>query len=95
MIGESPSPSALRGDAELIGAAASGDEAAYAALRERHEAAARSLARQLVKDPAEADEVVSETFTRLRDVIRGGGGPRSAVRPYLLIAVRRVAGAQR
>ena len=72
---ESPSLPALIGDAELIGAITSGDAAAHATLRERHEAAARSLARQLVKDPAEADEVVSETFTRLRDVIRRGGGP--------------------
>jgi DNA-directed RNA polymerase specialized sigma24 family protein len=89
---ESSSTPALIGDAELTGAIASGDAAAYATLRERHEAAARSLARQLVKDPAEADEVVSETFTRLRDVIRGGGGPGAAVRPYLLTAVRQVAG---
>ena len=91
-MGESSSPPAPRGDAELIGAVASGDEAAYATLRERHEAAAQSLARQLVKDPAEADEVVSETFTRLHDMIREGGGPSVAVRPYLLTAVRRVAG---
>jgi len=91
VIGESSSPPAPRGDAELIGAAASGDEAAYATLRERHEAAARSLARQLVKDPAEADELVSETFTRLHGVLRRGGGPEAAVRPYLLHAVRRVA----
>ena len=91
-MGESSSPPAPRGDAELIGAVASGDEAAHATLRERHEAAAQSLARQLVKDPAEADEVVSETFTRLHDMIREGGGPSVAVRPYLLTAVRRVAG---
>lgn len=89
---ESSSPPVLIGDAELIGATASGGAAAYATLRERHEAAARTLARQLVTDSAEADEVVSETFTRLHDVIRGGGGPGAAVRPYLLTAVRRVAG---
>ena len=89
---ESSSTPLLIGDAELAGAIASGDAAAYATLRERHEAAARSLARQLVTDPAEADEVVSETFTRLHGVIRRGGGPEAAVRPYLLAAVRRVAG---
>jgi DNA-directed RNA polymerase specialized sigma24 family protein len=88
---ESSSTPLLIGDAELTGAIASGDAAACATLRERHEAAARSLARQLVTDPAEADEVVSETFTRLHDVIRRGGGPGAAVRPYLLAAVRRVA----
>jgi DNA-directed RNA polymerase specialized sigma24 family protein len=89
---ESSSTPVLIGDGELIRAIASGDSAAYATLRDRHEPAARSLARQLVTDPAEAGEVVSETFTRLHGVIRRGGGPRAAVRPYLLAAVRRVAG---
>jgi DNA-directed RNA polymerase specialized sigma24 family protein len=89
---ESSSPPAPTGDAELIGAIATGDAAAYGTLRERHEPAARSLARQLVTDPAEADGVVSETFTWLHGVIRRGGGPEAAVRPYLLAAVRRVAG---
>jgi DNA-directed RNA polymerase specialized sigma24 family protein len=89
---ESSSTPLLIGDAELIRAVVSGDAAAYATLRERHEPAARSLARQLVTDPAEADEVVSATFRRLHGVIRRGGGPEAAVRPYLLAAVRRVAG---
>jgi DNA-directed RNA polymerase specialized sigma24 family protein len=89
---ESSATPLLVGDAELIRAIASGDAAAYATLRDRHERAARSLARQLVTDPADADEVVSETFTRLHGVIRRGGGPEAAVRPYLLAAVRRVAG---
>jgi len=80
------------GDAELIGAIASGDSAAYVTLHERHVAAARSLARQLVTSPAEAEDVVTETFTRLDAVLRQGGGPDAAVRPYLLAAVRRVAG---
>jgi DNA-directed RNA polymerase specialized sigma24 family protein len=79
------------GDAELIGAIASGDSAAYGTLYERHVAAARSLARQLVASPAEAEDVVTETFTRLYAVLRQGGGPGAAVRPYLLTAVRRVA----
>ena len=80
------------GDAELIGAIASGDSASYVRLHERHAAAARSLARQLMTNPAEAEEVVTETFTRLHAVLRQGGGPDAAVRPYLLTAVRRVAG---
>jgi DNA-directed RNA polymerase specialized sigma24 family protein len=80
------------GDAELIGAIASGDSAAYVTLHERHVAAAQRLARQLVTSPAEAEDVVTETFTRLHAVLRQGGGPDAAVRPYLLTAVRRVAG---
>src|SRR5215831_4467905 len=90
-MGESSSLSAPGGDAELISAVASGDAAAYATLRERHAAAARILAGQLVKDPAQADEVLAEAFTRLHDVLRRGAGPGVAVRPYLLTAVRRVA----
>jgi DNA-directed RNA polymerase specialized sigma24 family protein len=79
------------GDAELIGAIASGDTAAYVTLQERHVAAARILARQLVKSPAEVEEVITETFARLRAVLRQGSGPVAAVRPYLLTAVRQVA----
>jgi DNA-directed RNA polymerase specialized sigma24 family protein len=91
VMDESSSPPP-RGDAELIGAIAPGDSAAYVALQERHVAAARRLARQLVTGPAEAEDVVTEAFTRLRAVLRQGGGPDAAVRPYLLTAVRRVAG---
>jgi DNA-directed RNA polymerase specialized sigma24 family protein len=87
---ESSSPP-LRGDAELIGAIASGDTAAYATLQERHAAAARVLARRLVKSPAEAEEVITETFARLHAVLRRGDGPAAAMRPYLLTTVRRVA----
>ena len=65
----SPPPS---GDAELIGAIASGDTAAYATLQERHVAAARILARQRVRSPAEVEEVVTETFTRLHAQLRRG-----------------------
>ena len=89
---DEPSSPPPGGDAELIDAIASGDSAAYVTLHERHVAAARSLARQLVASSAEAEEVITETFTRLYAVLRQGGGPDAAVRPYLLTAVRRVAG---
>jgi DNA-directed RNA polymerase specialized sigma24 family protein len=78
-------------DAELIKAVASGNAAAYATLHERHVAAARILARQVAPDFAEAEEVLSETFARLRGVLRRGDGPAEALRPFLLTAVRRVA----
>jgi hypothetical protein len=45
-----------------------------------------------VQSPAEVEQVITETFTRLHAVLREGGGPGAAVRPYLLTAVRRVAG---
>lgn len=87
-MNESSAQAEPRSDAELIAAVASGDEQAYSLLRERHEAAARKLAGLLSSDPAEAEEIVSETFSRLHDVLRDGGGPTAALRPYLLTAVR-------
>ncbi len=78
-------------DAELIAASRTGDAAAYAALYQRHVAAAHGLARQLVRGQAEADDVVAETFAKILDLLRRGGGPDGAFRPYLLTAVRRAA----
>lgn len=89
--GESASQALPNSDAELIKAVASGNAAAYATLHERHMPAARILARQLVPSPAEAEEVLSETFVRLHEVLRRGDGPAEALRPFLLTAVRRVA----
>jgi RNA polymerase sigma factor (sigma-70 family) len=75
----------------LITASRSGDAAAYDTLYRRHAAAARTLARQLVRWRAEADDVVAETFAKILDLLRRGGGPEGAFRPYLLTAVRRAA----
>jgi DNA-directed RNA polymerase specialized sigma24 family protein len=90
-MGESSSEAIPSSDAELIAAVASGDAAAYVTLQVRHTPAARLLAGQLVASPDEAEEVLAETFTRLRDVLRRGDGPVESLRPYLLTAVRRVA----
>ena len=54
-------------------------------------AAARWLASQIVKTPADADDVVAETFARVLSALRNGNGPAEAFRPYLLTVVRRVA----
>ena len=78
-------------DADLIAASRSGDAAAYATLYQRHVAAANSLARQLVRDLAEADDVVAESFAKILDLLGRGGGPEGAFRPYLLTVVRRAA----
>ena len=78
-------------DADLIAASRTGDAAAYATLYQRHVAAALGLARQLVRGQAEADDVVAETFAKVLDLLRRGGGPDGAFRPYLLTAVRRAA----
>ncbi|GGS61949.1 hypothetical protein GCM10010156_20870 [Planobispora rosea] len=82
---------ALQSDAGLLAAIRGGNAAAYVGLYERHVAAARALSRQLVHTPAEVEDILAETFTRLLDLIRRDGGPREAFRPYLLTALRRTA----
>jgi RNA polymerase sigma factor (sigma-70 family) len=78
-------------DAELIEAVRKGTVSAYGALYERHVAAAYNLARQLSRSPAEADDLVSEAFAKVLDTLRGGRGPDSAFRAYLLTALRHTA----
>ncbi|MCD0446515.1 sigma-70 family RNA polymerase sigma factor [Glycomyces sp. A-F 0318] len=77
-----------RSDPELIAATRDGDTTAYAVLYERHVHAARRLARVLSRDPAGADDLVSETFARLLHTLRDGGGPDLAFRPYMLRTLR-------
>ncbi len=81
----------LATDAELISAARAGDGIAYGVLYERHVDAATRLARHIVRDHADVDDVVAETFARVLSTIRNGAGPTEAFRPYLLTTVRRVA----
>jgi RNA polymerase sigma factor (sigma-70 family) len=79
------------GDAELIVLVRDGDTGAFARLYERHVGAARSLARQLSRSAIEADDLVSEAFTKVLDKLRVGEGPDVAFRAYLLTAVRNTA----
>jgi RNA polymerase sigma factor (sigma-70 family) len=78
-------------DAELISSVRDGTLAAYGPLYERHVAAAYNLARQLARSTAEADDLVSEAFAKVLDTLRGGKGPDSAFRAYLLTALRHTA----
>ncbi|MGH3301561.1 MAG: RNA polymerase sigma factor, partial [Streptosporangiaceae bacterium] len=77
-------------DARLLNMVRAGDSDAFSVLQERHEAAARRLARHLVASPYEVDDVVAEAFAWVLAVTRRGGGPSNAVRPYVLTALRRV-----
>jgi DNA-directed RNA polymerase specialized sigma24 family protein len=77
-------------DARLLNMVRGGDADAFAVLRERHEAAARRLARHLVSSAYEVDDVVGETFAWVLDVTSRGGGPSNAFRPYVLTVLRRV-----
>ncbi|WP_370026896.1 hypothetical protein [Planotetraspora sp. GP83] len=74
---------------ELLEAVRGGNTSAYGMLYQRHAVAARSLARQLVEGDEEVEDVLVETFAKILDLIRRGGGPVSAFRPYLLTALRR------
>ncbi|MBE1589258.1 sigma-70 family RNA polymerase sigma factor [Nonomuraea angiospora] len=65
-----------------------GNAAAYGKLYERHVAAARALARQLVRR-TEVEDVVAESFTKILGLVGRGGGPESGFRTYLLTVVRR------
>ena len=84
---EAPGPS----DAELITAVRSGDKAAFGPLYLRHVGSARALARQMTRDPNEAEDLVSEAFAKVLSVVQAGGGPDVAFRAYLLTALRRIA----
>ena len=76
-------------DPELISRVRDGDVAAYGTLFSRHVDAATRLARVLVGGP-DADDLVSEAFVKVLNVLLGGGGPDVAFRAYLLTAVRRL-----
>jgi RNA polymerase sigma factor (sigma-70 family) len=77
-------------DAVLLLRTREGDTEAFGSLYLRHVASARVLARQLARDPSEADELVAESFTRVLGVLQRGAGPEAAVRPYLLSTMRRL-----
>ena len=76
-------------DAELISSVRGGDVTAYGQLFERHVQAANRLGRQLARGP-DVDDLVSEAFAKVLQVLQRGGGPDVAFRAYLLTAVRRL-----
>ena len=76
-------------DPELISRVRGGDVDAYGDLFARHVDAATRLARMLT-GPADADDLVSDAFVKVLNVLLGGGGPDVAFRAYLLTAVRRL-----
>ena len=85
---DAPRVDGSESDAALVDRVRAGDDAAYSALWSRHEPAARRLAAR-VASPSDIDDLVSESFTRTLDALRGGGGPDTAFRPYLLSTLRR------
>jgi RNA polymerase sigma factor (sigma-70 family) len=78
-------------DAELIARTRTGDMSSYDELYRRHVDDARRVARIVTDNSDEADDVVSEAFTRVLDRLQRGGGPDEALTPYLRTVVRRLA----
>ncbi|MEV6674741.1 sigma-70 family RNA polymerase sigma factor [Streptomyces sp. NPDC051162] len=71
----------------------SGESVAYEELYRRHAAAVRRYARSCCRDDHTAEDLTNEVFASTLQAVRGGAGPNSAVRAYLLTTVRRVAAA--
>ncbi|HET7173766.1 MAG TPA: sigma-70 family RNA polymerase sigma factor [Nocardioidaceae bacterium] len=76
-------------DGELIAAVRGGDVSAYGVLFTRHQGAALRLARQIA-GRSDAEDLVSDAFAKVLQVLRRGDGPDVAFRAYLLTAVRRL-----
>lgn len=84
------SPWSNAADGELLDACRSGDTDAFAALWERHRHAAHAAARGLARtlDP---DDLVSEAYLKIFELVLDGRGPRGAFRPYLYQVIRSTA----
>ncbi|MBN9606050.1 MAG: sigma-70 family RNA polymerase sigma factor [Actinomycetales bacterium] len=76
-------------DTELIERARSGDSRAFGELWRRHYLPAVRAARQFTS--IDADDLVSEAYTRIYQRVLAGGGPTGAFRPYLYTTIRHLA----
>ena len=76
-------------DNALVDLVRENDPRAYAELWSRHHRAAAAAARAFTS--LDADDLVSEAFTRVLAAVRSGGGPTRGFRSYLLTAIRNVA----
>ena len=76
-------------DERLLTAVRNGDSAAFAELYERHRGAALAVARMHSRTESDAQDLVSEAFTRVLGLLREGKGPREFLRAYLVTAVSR------
>jgi len=86
---------AVQGDAVLITRAREGDDEACGELRERHGRAALRLAGLLTRGREEAEAVTAGAFAAVFEILRQGGGPSDAFRPFLLTTLRRTTAGHR
>src|SRR6201746_1315154 len=77
-------------DEELIANARSGDQGAFAELWRRHYRSGARVARQFTSS-IDADDLVSEAYTRIYQRVLAGGGPTGAFRPSLYTTIRNLA----
>jgi RNA polymerase sigma factor (sigma-70 family) len=79
-------------DAELIALVRAGTTVAFEVLYVRHVEAARTRARQLSwRCQVDADDLVSEGFRHVLEILLTGRGPTHSFRAYLLTTITRVA----
>ncbi|WP_226337944.1 sigma-70 family RNA polymerase sigma factor [Arthrobacter sp. UM1] len=83
-----------RADAELIAACRVGDTDAFEVLYARHAAAVQSVARRHVRNVSDAEDLTSEAFAKVFELLKNGGGPHSFFRAYVCTTVSRLAFAQ-
>jgi RNA polymerase sigma factor (sigma-70 family) len=77
-------------DEALVANARSGDQGAFAELWRRHYRSGARVARQFTSS-IDADDLVSEAYTRIYQRVLAGGGPSGAFRPYLYTTIRNLA----
>ncbi|CAN5206254.1 hypothetical protein BH11ACT4_BH11ACT4_01470 [soil metagenome] len=77
-------------DETLIDKTRSGDQGAFAELWRRHYRSGARVARQFTSS-IDADDLVSEAYTRIYQRVLSGGGPTGAFRPYLYTTIRNLA----
>lgn len=83
-------------DAELVTAAADGEQAAFGELYRRHVDRAHSAARGVASNSHDAADAVSDAFANVFRVVRAGRFPEGAeFRAYIVTAARRLAIDQR
>ncbi|WP_435742646.1 sigma-70 family RNA polymerase sigma factor [Microbacterium sp. PMB16] len=75
-------------DAHLLRLSRDGDRRAFSELWRRHAPTAVAYARSLGAAPPDPEDVVSDAFVSILQLLRTGKGPVERFRPYLLTTVR-------
>ncbi|CAN5550628.1 hypothetical protein BH10ACT7_BH10ACT7_06070 [soil metagenome] len=89
-MNESEGSKPTTSDERLVEQTRAGDERAFAELWRRHYRSGARVARQFTSS-LDADDLVSEAYTRIYQRVLAGGGPTGAFRPYLYTTIRNLA----